>query len=176
MTNLTKYHDRVYIRPSPSGGYLGTLFIQFFFRSSHFILNNHFTLILFCSFFSFFGVKKYTRSRELNIPHIAFTYNHFVQEVSQEALLNRYFYVRVTSQKNPISIRLLFLFLQFQFTLRIECAEAGYNIVIIETVGVGQSEAEVNDVVDFFSLLISPAGGDELQGLKKGSHSSSLTR
>jgi hypothetical protein len=35
-------------------------------------------------------------------------------------------------------------------------------------VGVGQSEIEVNEVVDFFSLLVSPAGGDELQGLKKG--------
>jgi LAO/AO transport system kinase len=48
------------------------------------------------------------------------------------------------------------------------CEEAGYNIILIETVGVGQSEIEVNEVVDFFSLLVAPAAGDELQGIKKG--------
>ncbi|KAK6172218.1 hypothetical protein SNE40_015930 [Patella caerulea] len=45
---------------------------------------------------------------------------------------------------------------------------AGFDIVIIETVGVGQSEFSVADMVDIFCLLIPPAGGDELQGIKKG--------
>jgi len=45
---------------------------------------------------------------------------------------------------------------------------ANYDIIIIETVGIGQSETEVKTMVDFFLLLILPAGGDELQGIKKG--------
>ncbi len=45
---------------------------------------------------------------------------------------------------------------------------AGYDIVIIETVGVGQSETQVCDMVDMFVLLLSPGGGDELQGIKRG--------
>ncbi len=45
---------------------------------------------------------------------------------------------------------------------------AGFDIVIVETVGVGQSETSVADMVDFFLLLIAPGGGDELQGIKKG--------
>jgi len=45
---------------------------------------------------------------------------------------------------------------------------AGYDIVIIETVGVGQSETAVADMVDMFLLLQSPGGGDELQGIKRG--------
>lgn len=45
---------------------------------------------------------------------------------------------------------------------------ANYDIIIIETVGIGQSESEVKTMVDFFLLLILPAGGDELQGIKKG--------
>lgn len=48
------------------------------------------------------------------------------------------------------------------------CEAAGYNIIIIETVGVGQSEIEVADMVDMFMLLLLPASGDELQGIKKG--------
>lgn len=48
------------------------------------------------------------------------------------------------------------------------CEAAGYDIIIVETVGVGQSEISVADMVDMFGLIISPAGGDELQGLKKG--------
>lgn len=48
------------------------------------------------------------------------------------------------------------------------CEAAGYNVIIVETVGVGQSEISVADMVDMFALIISPAGGDELQGLKKG--------
>jgi len=48
------------------------------------------------------------------------------------------------------------------------CEAAGYNIVLIETVGVGQSEVAVSDLVDMVLLLVSPAGGDELQGMKKG--------
>ncbi|HKO07740.1 MAG TPA: methylmalonyl Co-A mutase-associated GTPase MeaB [Alphaproteobacteria bacterium] len=45
---------------------------------------------------------------------------------------------------------------------------AGFDVVIVETVGVGQSEMAVADMVDMFILLLQPAGGDELQGLKRG--------
>lgn len=48
------------------------------------------------------------------------------------------------------------------------CEAAGYDIVIVETVGVGQSEYLVADMVDMFCLVIPPAGGDELQGIKRG--------
>ncbi len=48
------------------------------------------------------------------------------------------------------------------------CEAAGFDVVIVETVGVGQSETAVADMVDMFVLLLAPAGGDELQGLKKG--------
>ena len=45
---------------------------------------------------------------------------------------------------------------------------AGFDMVIVETVGVGQSEIAVSDIVDMVLLLIAPGGGDELQGLKRG--------
>lgn len=45
---------------------------------------------------------------------------------------------------------------------------AGFDVVIVETVGVGQSETLVADLTDLFVLLIAPAGGDELQGVKRG--------
>jgi LAO/AO transport system kinase len=45
---------------------------------------------------------------------------------------------------------------------------AGYDVVLVETVGVGQSETAVADMTDMFLLLLQPGGGDELQGLKKG--------
>jgi LAO/AO transport system kinase len=45
---------------------------------------------------------------------------------------------------------------------------AGYNVVLVETVGVGQSETTVADMVDFFLVLMLPGAGDELQGIKKG--------
>lgn len=48
------------------------------------------------------------------------------------------------------------------------CEAAGYDVVLIETVGVGQSETEVASMVDFFALLLQPGAGDELQGIKKG--------
>ncbi len=48
------------------------------------------------------------------------------------------------------------------------CEAAGFDIVIIETVGVGQSEVTVADLSDLFVLLLAPAGGDELQGVKRG--------
>lgn len=48
------------------------------------------------------------------------------------------------------------------------CEAAGYNVIIIETVGVGQSEVAVRTMVDFFLLLQIAGGGDELQGIKKG--------
>jgi LAO/AO transport system kinase len=48
------------------------------------------------------------------------------------------------------------------------CEVSGFDFVIIETVGVGQSEYEVSSMVDFFLLMILPSAGDELQGIKKG--------
>ena len=48
------------------------------------------------------------------------------------------------------------------------CEAAGFDVVIVETVGVGQSEATVANMVDVFILLIAPGGGDELQGIKRG--------
>ena len=48
------------------------------------------------------------------------------------------------------------------------CEAAGYDTIIVETVGVGQSEAAVSNIIDIFYLLISPGGGDELQGIKRG--------
>jgi LAO/AO transport system kinase len=48
------------------------------------------------------------------------------------------------------------------------CEAAGYDVIIIETVGVGQSEVAVRNMVDFFLLLILAGAGDELQGIKKG--------
>jgi hypothetical protein len=49
------------------------------------------------------------------------------------------------------------------------CASAcRYDIVIIETVGIGQSEVTISQVADCTVLLLNPAGGDDLQGLKKG--------
>ena len=45
---------------------------------------------------------------------------------------------------------------------------AGYEIILIETVGVGQSETEVAEMVDIFLVLLQPSSGDELQGIKKG--------
>ena len=46
--------------------------------------------------------------------------------------------------------------------------EAGFNIIFVETMGVGQAETEVYDMVDIFLVLLLPSGGDELQGIKKG--------
>ncbi len=48
------------------------------------------------------------------------------------------------------------------------CEAAGFDVILIETVGVGQSEILVADMVDIFVLLLAPAGGDELQGVKRG--------
>jgi len=48
------------------------------------------------------------------------------------------------------------------------CEAAGYNVIFIETVGVGQSETTVKDMVDFFLLLMLAGAGDELQGIKRG--------
>lgn len=48
------------------------------------------------------------------------------------------------------------------------CEAAGYDVILVETVGVGQSEYEVASMVDFFLVLMMPNAGDELQGIKKG--------
>lgn len=48
------------------------------------------------------------------------------------------------------------------------CEAAGYDTIIVETVGVGQSETAVHSMVDFFLLLMIPGAGDELQGMKRG--------
>lgn len=48
------------------------------------------------------------------------------------------------------------------------CEAAGYDVVLVETVGVGQAETTVHSMVDFFLLLALASGGDELQGIKRG--------
>jgi len=48
------------------------------------------------------------------------------------------------------------------------CEAAGYQTILVETVGVGQSEVAVHDMVDFFLLLMLPGTGDDLQGMKRG--------
>ncbi len=48
------------------------------------------------------------------------------------------------------------------------CEAAGFDTILIETVGVGQSETTVHSMTDFFLLLLLPGAGDELQGIKKG--------
>jgi LAO/AO transport system kinase len=48
------------------------------------------------------------------------------------------------------------------------CEAAGFGVILVETVGVGQSETAAADMVDFFLVLVLPGAGDELQGIKKG--------
>jgi LAO/AO transport system kinase len=48
------------------------------------------------------------------------------------------------------------------------CEAAGFDVILVETVGVGQSETAVADMTDMFLLLLLPTGGDELQGIKRG--------
>jgi len=48
------------------------------------------------------------------------------------------------------------------------CEAAGYDVVMVETVGVGQSETAVSEMVDMFFLMLLPGSGDELQGIKRG--------
>lgn len=48
------------------------------------------------------------------------------------------------------------------------CEAAGFDVLLVETVGVGQSEADVAMLVDLFLLLVQPGGGDDLQGIKRG--------
>jgi LAO/AO transport system kinase len=48
------------------------------------------------------------------------------------------------------------------------CEAAGYDVVVVETVGIGQSEIAVAGMVDFFLILLQPGSGDELQGIKRG--------
>ena len=48
------------------------------------------------------------------------------------------------------------------------CEGAGFDVILVETVGVGQSETVVAQMADLFLLLLAPAGGDELQGVKRG--------
>ncbi|MEM7340386.1 MAG: methylmalonyl Co-A mutase-associated GTPase MeaB [Actinomycetota bacterium] len=48
------------------------------------------------------------------------------------------------------------------------CEAAGFDVVIVETMGVGQAETAVADITDVFLLLVAPGGGDDLQGIKRG--------
>src|SRR5271157_3334929 len=48
------------------------------------------------------------------------------------------------------------------------CEAAGFDAVLVETVGVGQAETAVAEMVDMFVLILPPAAGDELQGIKRG--------
>lgn len=48
------------------------------------------------------------------------------------------------------------------------CEKAGYDVVIVESVGVGQSEVELAELVDVYGLVLLPGGGDDIQGIKRG--------
>jgi LAO/AO transport system kinase len=48
------------------------------------------------------------------------------------------------------------------------CEAAGFDAILVETIGVGQAETAVAEIVDMFFLILPPAGGDELQGIKRG--------
>jgi len=48
------------------------------------------------------------------------------------------------------------------------CEAFGFDVVVVETIGVGQSEVAVSEMVDLFLVLVAPGGGDELQGIKRG--------
>jgi LAO/AO transport system kinase len=48
------------------------------------------------------------------------------------------------------------------------CEAAGFDAILVETIGVGQAETAVAEIVDMFVLILPPAGGDELQGIKRG--------
>jgi LAO/AO transport system kinase len=48
------------------------------------------------------------------------------------------------------------------------CEAAGFDVIVVETVGVGQSEVAVADIVDCFCLIVAPGAGDDLQGIKRG--------
>lgn len=48
------------------------------------------------------------------------------------------------------------------------CEAAGFDVILVETVGVGQSEIEVSNITDLLLLLVAPGGGDDLQGIKRG--------
>jgi LAO/AO transport system kinase len=48
------------------------------------------------------------------------------------------------------------------------CEAAGFDTILVETIGVGQAETAVAEIVDMFVLILPPAGGDELQGIKRG--------
>jgi LAO/AO transport system kinase len=50
----------------------------------------------------------------------------------------------------------------------VACEAAGFDVILVETVGTGQSEVAVSDMTDFFLVLMLPGAGDELQGIKKG--------
>ena len=50
----------------------------------------------------------------------------------------------------------------------VTCEAAGFDVILVETVGTGQSEVAVSDMTDFFLVLMLPGAGDELQGIKKG--------
>mgnify|MGYP002787155334 CR=1 FL=1 len=66
-----------------------------------------------------------------------------------EAQENQFYYVKVFFNLNKLYFNIFKV--------------AGYEIIIVETVGVGQSEVAVESLVDMFILLVPPAGGDELQ-------------
>ncbi|MCL4111746.1 UNVERIFIED_CONTAM: hypothetical protein GTU68_008348 [Idotea baltica] len=57
---------------------------------------------------------------------------------------------------------------QASYEVSLLCAAAGYDTILIETVGVGQSETDANQLADLLLVLVQPAAGDELQGMKKG--------
>ena len=73
------------------------------------------------------------------------------------------FFYFLTSFLILFLVLLFFYFLFLVLTLTLSVLAAGFNTILIETVGVGQSEVAVADMVDMFVLVVPPAGGDELQ-------------
>lgn len=55
------------------------------------------------------------------------------------------------------------------------CEASGYDTILVESVGVGQNEIEVDEVVDCFILVVNPGGGDDLQASKKGEGAACMT-
>lgn len=68
----------------------------------------------------------------------------------------------------PVFVPVFRYYLSPRWVLTLSHLGAGFDVVLVETVGIGQSETAVEDMVDMFTVLLSPGGGDELQGIKRG--------
>ncbi len=76
--------------------------------------------------------------------------------------------MKTHSYARPLQVAHLAVLLKKTRETMLLCEAAGYDVILVETVGVGQSEITVASMVDFFMLLQLANAGDELQGIKKG--------